>query len=326
MNIAQAKCIPIDDYLQKQGLSPVSSRHAGQELWYHSPIREGDENPSFKVNTIKNLWFDHGAARGGTLLDLVCELCSCDVRDALAHLDKTGLYSTALATPTRENPSASQKIGASASRNNGNASKNSVSENLAGEKEKSGALELVSQSKLKHPALLDYLRKRAINIDVAQKYCAQIDFKRSESFGSYFGLGYPSGEGFEVRNALFKGYVGVNKNVSFHDCPNSDVILVFEGFMDFLSYLTLKKQKEHESAILVLNSTNLWRKALPYIEDPRFKTIQLFLDNDDAGNAATQQIMDEISNSTNEKPAQTLQDMREHYENFKDLNDFLLSK
>ena len=92
-------------------------------------------------------------------------------------------------------------------------------------------------------------------------------------------------------------------------------------------YLTLKKQKEHESAILVLNSTNLWRKALPHIQNPRFKTIQLFLDNDDAGNAATQQIMDETSkNSTNEKTAQTLQDMRNHYKNFKDLNDFLLSK
>ena len=63
MNIAQAKCIPIGAYLERQGLTPQKSRQGGQELWYHSPIRDGDENPSFKVDTIKNLWFDHGAER-----------------------------------------------------------------------------------------------------------------------------------------------------------------------------------------------------------------------------------------------------------------------
>ncbi len=56
MNIAQAKCIPIADYLARQGHEPKHTRMGGRELWYHSPIREGDENPSFKVDTIKNVW------------------------------------------------------------------------------------------------------------------------------------------------------------------------------------------------------------------------------------------------------------------------------
>jgi hypothetical protein len=86
MNAEQARRIPIDAYLARQGLRPKRSRMGGRELWYHSPIRQGDADPSFKVDTIKNVWFDHGVASGGNIIDLVRELCSCNVRDALQHL------------------------------------------------------------------------------------------------------------------------------------------------------------------------------------------------------------------------------------------------
>ena len=99
MNIAQAKCIPIGAYLERQGLKPQTSRMGGRELWYHSPIRNGDATPSFKVDTIKNIWYDHGVATGGNIIDLVREICACDVRDALQHLDRSGLYSPGLAKP-----------------------------------------------------------------------------------------------------------------------------------------------------------------------------------------------------------------------------------
>ena len=39
MNIAQAKCITLAAYLERQGLSPQKSRMGGHKLWYHSPIR-----------------------------------------------------------------------------------------------------------------------------------------------------------------------------------------------------------------------------------------------------------------------------------------------
>ena len=65
MRADQARTIPIDVYLERRGLSPTKTRLGGRELWYHSPIREGDETPSFKVDTGKNVWFDHGLVRGG---------------------------------------------------------------------------------------------------------------------------------------------------------------------------------------------------------------------------------------------------------------------
>jgi hypothetical protein len=312
MNIAQAKCIPIGDYLERQGVKPQKSRMGGRELWYHSPIREGDKNPSFKVDTIKNLWFDHGAAMGGTILDLVREICSCDVRDALAHLDKTGLYSPALSAPTTS---------AGMSRATGSWSEGlSGNSGDVGEKEKNMALELMASKPLEHPALLQYLTKRGIDHDIARQYLSQIDFKAPGSAGMYFALGYPAGEGFEARNALFKGFVGTGKAVTFHDKPETRLLQVFEGFMDFLSYLSKDKPSQPVGAVLVLNSTNLWMRALPFINDPRFDEVRLYLDNDDAGDAASRKLFENAQDATK------LADMRSYYAGYEDLNAWLLGR
>jgi DNA primase len=312
MNIAQAKCIPIGAYLERQGLTPQTSRMGGRELWYHSPIRSDDENPSFKVDTIKNLWFDHGAATGGNIIDLVREICSCDVRDALQHLDRTGLYSPGLASPA-----VSAGISRGATRRSDTAFE---SETLEGEKQKTGAFELVASRPLQHPALLQYLTKRGIDYDIARAYLSEIDFKAPHSGGKYFSLGYPSGDGFEARNALFKGFVGIGKTVTFHDMKNTTRLQVFEGFMDFLSYLSQDKPTQPIGAVLVLNSTNLWQRALPYIDDPRFEEVRLYLDNDDAGTAATCKLFESAQTPSK------LADMRSYYEGYDDLNVWLLGR
>lgn len=316
MNIAQAKCIPISAYLEQQGFKPQKTRQGGRELWYHSPIRSDDVNPSFKIDTIKNIWFDHGVATGGNIINLVREMCSCDVRDALMHLEKTRLYSSALSKPitsaqiprgaSRQVVAQSEAVG-----------KNQASE---GEKEKSGAFELVSKGPLKHPALLQYLTKRGIDHDVAREYLSQIEFKPPQRAGTYFSLGYPSGEGFEAGNALFKGFVGIGKTVSFHDKACATRLQIFEGFMDFLSYLSKDKPIQRIGAVLVLNSTNLWERALPYINDPRFVEVRLYLDNDDAGDAATRKLFESAQTPSK------LADMRSYYEGYDDLNAWLLGQ
>ena len=264
------------------------------------------------MDTVKNLWFDHGAATGGTILDLVRELFACDVRDALAHLDKTGLYSPALSAPTT-----SAGISRGAARRSDTVSENQIS---GGEKEKNGAFALVSSGPLKHPALLQYLTKRGIDHDIARAYLSQIDFKPPHSVGKYFALGYPSGDGFEARNALFKGFVGSGKSVTFHDKPDRSLLQIFEGFMDFLSYLSANKPTQPVGAVLVLNSTNLWQRALPYINDPRFAEVRLYLDNDDAGDAANRKLFENATGNTN------LTDMRSYYAGYEDLNAWLLGE
>jgi hypothetical protein len=312
MNIAQAKCIPIPAYLAKHGHNPKLSKHAGRELWYHSPIRNDDDNPSFKVDTIKNLWYDHGLATGGTIVDLVCDMASCGIRDALQHLDKSGLFSPALATPQMSEPTKTTKSTTTrrASRGKDDVVGNSVP---ARKKEKSGPLELIKTSPLTHPALLQYLTKRNIDHKIASEYVSQIDFKGSQGRGTYFGVGFPSGSGYEVRNALFKGFVGTNKTISFIDQPESRKLIIFEGFMDFLSLLSYRRNPNPEASVLVLNSTNLWRHAQHHIESPQFEEIALFLDNGSAGDAVTEKFQ-------NANTTAKIADMRELYSAYDDFN------
>jgi hypothetical protein len=190
----------------------------------------------------------------------------------------------------------------------------------AGEKEKSRAFELVSQGPLKHPALLQYLTKRGICHDIARGYLSEIAFKAPYSAATYFSLGYPAGDGYEARNALFKGFVGNGKAVTFHDKPGASLLQVFEGFMDFLSYLSKDQPSQPVGAVLVLNTTNLWLRALPYINDPRFDEVRLYLDNDAAGEAATRKLFE------NAQTPSKLADMRSYYEGYEDLNAWLLGK
>ena len=74
MRADQARQIPITTYLERSGIKPAKVTRGGRELWYSSPLREGDKTPSFKVDTDKNLWFDHGMARGGNVIDLMAAL------------------------------------------------------------------------------------------------------------------------------------------------------------------------------------------------------------------------------------------------------------
>ena len=56
--ILTAKQIRIEEYLHSLGYSPV--RQQGGSLWYNSPFRD-EQEPSFKVNTERNLWYDFDA-------------------------------------------------------------------------------------------------------------------------------------------------------------------------------------------------------------------------------------------------------------------------
>lgn len=75
MNTNEAKRIRIEEYLHTLGYNPV--RRQGDSLWYKSPFRD-EQEPSFKVNMERNLWYDFGAGRGGNIIALAQELYASD--------------------------------------------------------------------------------------------------------------------------------------------------------------------------------------------------------------------------------------------------------
>ena len=300
MRADQAKTIPVSSYLEYLGIKPAKERLGGRELWYHSPLRQGDGTPSFKIDTILNRWFDHGLGRGGNTLDLAVELQKASVREALHHLERSGLYDNARTPQARFS------------------SLQMILENRkpAIEKEKVGssAFKLISEGPLKHPALLQYLETRKIPRALAETYLKQIVFSPADGSKRFFALGWKNGSGYEARNALFKGFVGTGKDITYLKHPQSSLCAVFEGFFDFLSDLAHHHLKEADCSVIVLNSGALRGHALSPILADGYTKLHLFLDNDPSGNEATSYFQ-ELFGSLD------VRDMRSLYQGFKDFNE-----
>ena len=73
--IPHSNRISIRDFLARRGIQPKYER-SGYGM-YLSPLRE-ERTPSFKVDYVRNLWYDFGLGEGGTLLTLVMWLERCD--------------------------------------------------------------------------------------------------------------------------------------------------------------------------------------------------------------------------------------------------------
>lgn len=288
MNSYQAKQIPIQDFLAREGFRPSLTKKS--ELWYKSPLR--DENtPSFKVNLILNTFFDFGANEGGSIIDLVCLMYKESVKEALSRLES--------------------KFGSVRTYQKPNEIKRETGERT---------FELVEIKKITHPALFQYLKERCIDFEVAKRYLKQVDFKVRNRNATQFALGFENDAGgaFEFRNKLMKGTIGSTKTITSINLQAGNRVLLFEGFFDFLSYLTDQNITELKDSVIVLNSTMLERKAREVLESVAFSEALFFLDNDESGR--------KTFHSLSARLPYPVKDELVIYFGFKDYNEYLVSK
>ncbi|RKD12765.1 hypothetical protein BCY91_10965 [Pelobium manganitolerans] len=119
--------------------------------------------------------------------------------------------------------------------------------------------------------------------------------------------------GYEIRSAFYK-YSSAPKSSSTF-CRNSNTVKVFEGFMDFLSYVTVEDKFPVLHDIMVLNGTGQFEKSKPFLE--RYKTVELYLDNDPTGNKITHNAL---------KSSPKFVDCSKLYRPYNDLNEWLIMK
>jgi len=269
----------IREYLAARGIRPTKDR--GYYGLYHSPFRE-DHMPSMKVDYDKNLWIDYGAGEGGTLIDLVMRMERCSAGEAMLRLERH-----------IEGMAVSSFIG------------------------KSPALQrppsiIVDRVRpLENPALLDYLMERDIDLAAARAHCSEVHYR--VAYKSYFAVGFRNDAGgWELRNRYFKGCTSKAPTTRCGDYPTC---LVFEGFMDYLSFLTLKGNPNPPHNIAVLNSVTNLAKAVPFIAS--HEQVYAYLDNDEAGRKAMAELKAACRN---------LSDQSVHYRPRNDLNDYLRSR
>ena len=163
---------------------------------------------------------------------------------------------------------------------------------------------------LENPALLAYIKERGINLNTAREHCAEVHYRVADKF--YFAVGFRNDAGgWELRNRYFKGCTSKAPTTRRGDYPTC---LVFEGFMDYLSFLTLKRNPNPPHNIVVLNSVTNLAKAVPFIAS--HERVYTYLDNDEAGRKATAELKAACRN---------LSDQSVHYRPHNDLNDYLRS-
>lgn len=293
MNITEAKQIRIIDYLQQLGYKPQFEKHG--QYWYLSPFRS-ENTPSFKVNDRQNVWYDFGLATGGDLVELGKHLYQTDnVSEILSMIERHA-----------SNPAVSRVV-------------ITVSDVLPQET----MMKNIAVVALQHNALISYLRSRHIDTNVGRAFCREIHYDLRKRH--YFGIGFANmAGGYEFRNPYYKGCI-IGKDITIvkhRQEQRQSHICVFEGFMDFLSYLTLKRRDDDEVCVrfpadyLVMNSVSNLKKTLVHLGD--YPTIHCYLDNDLAG----------------KKTVETIAGMYEarvvdesfRYSEYKDLNDYIREK
>ena len=255
--------ISIRDFLARRGIQPKYERN-GYGM-YLSPLRE-ERTPSFKVDYVRNLWYDFGLGEGGTLLTLVMRLERCDRYAAIRILSSGEIRqaeSTSLSSGIYERPA----VGG-------------VSPVLR--PAAVPALRILSDAPLRHPALVGYLASRGIVLSVAAAFCREVRYEVNGR--AFFAVGFRNDAGgWELRSERFKGGSSP-KHITTLD-NRSDTVIAFEGFMDFLAYLSLKHPERLHIDAAVLNSVVNLPKAVPFIS--RHPVIRTFFDNDEAGRKAT---------------------------------------
>ena len=176
------------------------------------------------------------------------------------------------------------------------------------------ALRILSDDPLRHPALIGYLVSRGIVPSVAAAFCREVRYEVNGR--AFFAVGFRNDAGgWELRSERFKGGSSP-KHITTID-NRSDTVIAFEGFMDFLAYLSLKYPERLRIDAAVLNSVVNLPKAVPFIS--RHPVIHAFFDNDEAGRKTTSDLIRLC-------PRSEVIDQSSFYSGHKDVNDYLIAR
>lgn len=291
MTIQEARDIPLEIVLEDMGIYPAH-RH-GNDIFYYA--RGGDKKtPSFKINTKINKWYDHGVGVGGNTIDAVIFLKGGDFYDALKYLSKFS--------------------------NNYHSYEHKVSYNFhrdKSEKKTEKTYEIIDVKNIYSYSLKDYIEDRKIDRDIADKYLKEIVYKmKTAGDKNLYTLGFKNDSGgWETRNENYKLNLGGKNITTLNNDDKNSRLKIFEGAWDFLSYLTMCPEGANSNDFIILNSVAMVHK-LDDIEKEKYKYIDCYFDNDEAGKRTFKDVKEKF-------PDSIVNDYSYTYENYKDLNEWL---
>ena len=279
MNCKQFNTIPLEEVLLSLGHLPTKQNE--KEAWYLNPFAT-ESQASFKINKSLNKWYLFSEGIGGNNVDLLKKYLNKTTSEVLIWAEDQSFSSF------QNQNIPYQKFE--------NSSKN---------------YEILDVKEIQHPALLEYLRER--KVENQTQFLYEIHYRMKDK--NNFGIGFKNDSGgYEIRNKYSKICLG-RKDVSTIK-NGAESLRVFEGFFDFLSFKNVENFLVKEpSDYLISNSVSMISNIKNLLEN--YENIELYFDNDDAGNRAVEMIKNENKNA---------EDCRVLYSDFKDLNDWLVHK
>ena len=279
MNCKQFNTIPLEEVLLSLGHLPTKQNE--KEAWYLNPFAT-ESQASFKINKSLNKWYLFSEGIGGNNVDLLKKYLNKTTSEVLIWAEDQSFSSF------QNQNIPYQKFE--------NSSKN---------------YEILDVKEIQHPALLEYLRER--KVENQTQFLYEIHYRMKDK--NNFGIGFKNDSGgYEIRNKYSKICLG-RKDVSTIK-NGAESLRVFEGFFDFLSFKNVENFLVKEpSDYLISNSVSMISNIKNSLEN--YENIELYFDNDDAGNRAVEMIKNENKNA---------EDCRVLYSDFKDLNDWLVHK
>ena len=277
MNCKQFNTIPLEEVLQILGHLPT--KQTEKEAWFLNPFAN-ENHASFKISKNMNYWYLHSEGIGGNNVDFMKKYLNASVKEVLEW--------------------AEQFFFSFQYQNNSNTKQKALANNYT----------IIEVKDIQHQASLEYLKSRKVENQL--EFLKEIHYRMNDK--NYFGIGFKNDSGgYEIRNKYSKICLG-KKDVSMIK-NGSENLKIFEGFFDFLSFKNIEKSlSDEKSDYIILNSVSMISKIKNLLKN--YKKIELYFDNDEAGNRAVENLKKEFEN---------VEDDRILYKDFKDLNDWAIS-
>ena len=278
MNCKQFNTIPLEEVLQILGHLPT--KQTEKEAWFLNPFAN-ENHASFKLDKRNNIWFLHSEGIGGNNTDFMMKYLKASVKEVLEWAEKQNFSSF------HQQKDYHKK-----------------------EELPTNNYTIIELKDIQHPALLEYLKFRKVENQTA--FLKEIHYQMNDK--NYFGIGFKNdSDGYEIRNKYAKICLGKKDITTIKN--DSGNVKIFEGFIDFLSFKNVENFLEKEpSNYIILNSVSMISTLKNSLEN--YKKIELYFDNDEAGNRAVETLKKEFEN---------VEDDRILYKDFKDLNDWAIS-
>ena len=278
MNCKQFNSISLEEVLLSLGHLPTKQNE--KEAWYLNPFAS-ESQASFKLDKKLNLWYLFSEGIGGNNTDFMQKYLNASVKKVLEWAEKQNFSSF----------QPQNKL----------------------EKKAQHNYEIEEIRELENENLKEYLHSRGLS-QIIYPLVKEVYFRLGEK--KLYAIGFENlSRGWELRNSFYKGSL-LKKDISVINLSNDNPslkkrnVVVFEGFMDALSFVEMKRF--YTGDILIMNSIALLNTTKEKLKN--YSEINLFLDNDKAGEKCRDIIL---------KSFPAARDLSSIYAKHKDLNEYL---